>query len=104
MVADSDYCIFLNGTQNATRNTVVAGSVNGAGPADSTSNFYSRAFTLAEYSINCDCKIINVVFGVESANKSFTVNLNLYFLAGNYPAGNKTLLSSLPFSVGAAYA
>lgn len=90
-------------TQNATPNTVTAGlSVACAGPEGSgytSDNAYSRAFTLADYAITYDYKITNVAFGVENANKDFNVALNLYSLVGNYPAGTKTLLTSVPVAI-----
>lgn len=95
-------------TQNSTPNVVVAAqSVACAGPAGSgytSDNSYSRAFILADYGINYDYKITNVAFGVESANKTFNVDLNLYSLTGNYPAGTTTLLQSVLVSVGTANA
>lgn len=97
-------------TQNSVPNTVVAlQSVACAGPAGSgytSDNAYSRAFVLADYAITYNYKITKVAFGVENANKTFNVNLNLYNLtgAGNYPAGTTTLLQSVPVSVGTANA
>ena len=92
-------------SQNAVKNLVEDGSVACAGPAGSgytSDNFYTRAFTLADYGINYDYKITNVAFGVQLANKNFNVTLNLYNLVGTYPAGTKTLLSSVPVPVAAA--
>ena len=58
-------------TQNSVPNTVVAlASVAcGDSSAGTTSdNYYSRAFTLADYGINYDYKITNVAIGVENVN------------------------------------
>ncbi len=90
-------------TQNSVPNTVVAlASVAcGDSSAGTTSdNYYSRAFTLADYGINYDYKITNVAIGVENVNGGdFDVTLNLYSLVGTYPGGTKTLLSATPIPV-----
>lgn len=93
-------------TQNGVPNTVEPGvSVACAGPAGSgytSDNAYSRSFTLADYGINYDYKITNVAFGVQTANKNFNVNLNLYQQNGVYPGGTTSLLSSVPVAVSPA--
>lgn len=95
-------------TQNTTPNVVVSlASVACAGPQPTTytsENYYSRAFTLADYAINYDYKITKVAFGVESANKTFNVNVNVLSLTGNYPTGTTALLATTPVSVGTSNA
>lgn len=91
-------------SQNATKNVVDSGlSVACSGPQGAptytSDNYYSRAFTLADYGINYDYKITNIAIGVENANKDFEVNVNLYSLVGTYPGGTKTLLNSVPIAV-----
>ena len=90
-------------TQNSIPNTVVAlasvacGNQTGGYTSD---NYYSRAFTLADYAINYDYKITNVAIGVENADGGdFDVTLNLYSLVGTYPGGTKTLINTAPIAV-----
>ena len=91
-------------TQNSDPVTItalnsVACGTSGVQTAD---NFYSRAFTLADYAITYDYKITNVAFGVETANSAFDVNVNIYNLVGTYPAGTKTLLATATVPVSTA--
>lgn len=89
-------------SQNATPSVVsTTGSVACGSQANgyTSDNYYSRAFNLADYAINYDYKITNVAIGVQTANKGFNVNVNLYSLTGNYPGGATTLLNSVPIAV-----
>lgn len=90
-------------TQNANNTVTALNSVAcGTQGVSTAENFYSRAFTLADYAITYDYKITNVQFGVETANKPFNVNVNLYSLVGNYPGGTVTLLNTKPVAVSLA--
>lgn len=89
-------------SQNATPNVVSAtgGVACGSAAAGSTSdNYYTRAFKLSDFGINYDYKITNVAVGVQTANKPFNIDINVYSLTGTYPAGTTTLLATAPIGV-----
>lgn len=90
-------------SQNAQPNVVAASSSVACGnqaQGFTSGNYYSRAFTLADYSINYDYKITNVAFGVQTTNGTFDTTLNVYSQTGaTYPGGTQTLLASAPVSV-----
>lgn len=87
-------------SQNADQTTIVALNSVACGAAGNTAdNFMSRAFTLADYAITYDYKITNIKFGVETATIPMNVDVNLYSLVGNYPAGTLTLLNTKQVAV-----
>lgn len=87
-------------SQNADQTTIVALNSVACGAAGNTAdNFMSRAFTLADYAITYDYKITNIKFGVETATAPMNVDVNLYSLVGNYPAGTLTLLNTKQVAV-----
>ena len=58
-------------------------------------NSYMRVFKLSDYGITNDYKITNVSFGVQTANTSFPVEVNVYnWTGGTFPTGTATLLST----------
>jgi len=90
-------------SQNADQTTIVALNSVACGAAGNTAdNFMSRAFTLSDYAITYDYKITNIKFGVETATGPMNVDVNLYSLVGNYPAGTLTLLNSKQVAVSPA--
>ncbi|KIA90616.1 T9SS type A sorting domain-containing protein [Kaistella jeonii] len=87
-------------TQNTDAVTVTALNSVACGAGGLTAdNFYSRAFTLADYAITYDYKITNIQFGVETASEPLNATVNLYSLVGTYPGGTKTLLKSVDVPV-----
>jgi hypothetical protein len=84
-------------TQNATPNTVSpSGSVACGNQASgyTADNAYYRVFKLSDYGITYNYKITNIAFGVQTANTTFPVELNLYTFVGTFPTGTATPLGS----------
>lgn len=90
-----------NPTTVSATGSVACGNAAGGYTAD---NSYTRAFKLSDYGINYDYKITNVAFGVQTANGSFPVSVNIYSLTGTYPSGATTLLSGVDVPVTSASA
>lgn len=85
-------------TQNAVPNTVsTTGSVACGSQANgyTSDNSYIRVFNLADYGINYSYRITNVAFGVQTANTTFPVEVNLYSFNGTtFPTGTFTPIGS----------
>ncbi|MDC8104191.1 MULTISPECIES: T9SS type A sorting domain-containing protein [Chryseobacterium] len=92
-------------TQNAVPNTVATtGSVACGSQANgyTADNSYYRVFKLSDYGINYNYNITNIAFGVQTANTTFPVEVNLYTLAGTFPTGTPTLLGTANVNVAPA--
>lgn len=95
-------------TQSSTPTTVSAtGSVACGSQANgyTADNSYIRVFTLSDYGINYTYKITNVAFGVQTANSSFPVEVNVYnWTGGTFPTGTPTLLGTANVNITTASA
>lgn len=97
-------------TQNATPDTVNNGGSVSCQSSNQTTqvvynssdNSYMRAFKLSDFGINYDYKITKVAFGVQRANKPFTVNVALYTLNGTLPSGTMNYLNDADVNVAPA--
>ncbi|WP_027385504.1 T9SS type A sorting domain-containing protein [Chryseobacterium gregarium] len=85
-------------TQSSTPTTVSpTGSVACGSQANgyTADNSYIRVFKLSDYGINYTYNITNVAFGVQTANSSFPVEVNVYnWTGGTFPTGTATLLGT----------
>ncbi|ASW73391.1 hypothetical protein IQ37_11575 [Chryseobacterium piperi] len=94
-------------TQNAVSNTVSpTGSVACGSQANgyTADNSYYRVFKLSDYGINYSYNITNIAFGVQTANTTFPVEVNLYTLVGAFPTGTPTLLGTTNVNIAPANA
>jgi len=95
-------------TQSSTPTTVsTTGSVACGSQANgyTADNSYTRAFKLSDYGINYTYKITNVAFGVQTANSSFPVEVNVYnWTGGTFPTGTATLLGTANVNITTASA
>lgn len=95
-------------TQSSTPTTVSAtGSVACGSQANgyTADNSYMRVFKLSDYGISYTYKVTNVAFGVQTANTSFPVEVNVYnWTGGTFPTGSATLLGTANVSLTTASA
>lgn len=92
-------------SQNATPNTVSStGSVACGNSAQgyTADNSYYRVFKLSDYGINYNYNVTNIAFGVQTANTTFPVEVNLYTFVGTFPTGTPTLLGTANVTVAPA--
>ncbi len=84
-------------TQSATQTVSPTGSVACGSQANgyTADNSYIRVFKLSDYGINYNYKITKVDFGVQTANSSFPVEVNVYnWTGGTFPTGTAALLGT----------
>lgn len=92
-------------TQSGSQTVSPTGSVACGSQANgyTADNSYIRVFKLSDYGITSDYKITNVSFGVQTANSSFPVEVNVYnWTGGTFPTGTAALLGTANVNVGTA--
>ena len=92
-------------TQSGSQTVSPTGSVACGSQANgyTADNSYIRVFKLSDYGITSDYKITNVSFGVQTANSSFPVEVNVYnWTGGTFPTGTAALLGTANVNVATA--